>query len=252
MRLMISTLLVSLTSIVWLVALAGTAGATVWWETRYDMTGSTNVVNIYDNAMPPPNPPALVSDPQPITGTITVHWGAASVSAPITVGKIVDGETNSDQYFDASVFILTGNQNTVLLPPPYGQFGELSGATFTPGVIQDSIPPGFLHCTAGACALGGFTLSVPSPLTPTTTGPQAVTYPQWNFTGGGPNAGTNFTTPIASVSITGAFLNIIQTQYVGKEISRTFVPEPTLGAMWPAGLGLLAVLQRARRRRTGA
>ena len=46
MRLMISTLLVSLASIVWLVVLAGTASATVWWETRYDMTGSTNVVTV--------------------------------------------------------------------------------------------------------------------------------------------------------------------------------------------------------------
>jgi hypothetical protein len=239
------------------VLVAGSAGATVWWESQYDLTGSTSTVTIYDPlTFPWPVGPPFIGPfpPNTITGTMTVRWGAASASAPITQGRLIGGTTHANQYMHAGIFIITGMANAVfLLPVPQGEPGGVSGNVFTFGVVADSSTTGYIHCTAGSCALGGFTLSVPKPLTPTGPGPFPLDLSDWTFAGTGVGGvGDSWTSPpfdrvIPPNPPATPYTNVITTTYVGQEISR--VPEPGSLVMLLPGAVLLGTLGWLRRRR---
>ena len=164
------------------------------------------------------------------------------------------GFANTDQYADAGVFILTGFSKADMVVPPYGQYGTLSGSTFDMGIVADSSTTGYLHCTSGSCSAAGFTLSIQKPLTPTGSGPFPLTLLPWNFGASAAGApGAPWTSPVLSTTIPAnppatPYTNIIQTQYVGAEISRTFVPEPSMLTMLLPGIGLLGALGLSRRR----
>ncbi|MBW2391282.1 MAG: PEP-CTERM sorting domain-containing protein, partial [Deltaproteobacteria bacterium] len=226
--------------------------ATVWWESQYDLSGSSLTVNIYNPESPPPNPPFMVF-PHPMTGTLTVQWGAATMAAPITQGVLVGGFDSVDQLADAGLFVLTGIIDTVFLPPPWGTFGTLSGGDFTLSVVADSSVTGYLHCTFGSCALGGFVISIPKPQTPTGPGPFPITIPKWSFTGGVAGVDPSWTSSVITQTLPPTtdtpFTNILQVQYKGQEISRTFVPEPSFAALILPGLGLLGAMGWLRQRR---
>jgi hypothetical protein len=241
---------------------AGSAGAGVWWTSQYDLTGSQSNIYIYDPlTTPAPDPPpdpwvpggAFATFTHPLTGNLTVMWGAATASAPITQGRLIGGDTHVDQYANALVFLLTGVVNTVMLPSHPGDAGAISGQEFLVGLVSDTDQSGYIHCTAGMCALGGMTISVPKPLTPTGPHPWSVEMPTWTFsgTGGVGASGAGFVAQsmievIPSNPPVTPYTNVVQTLYVGSEISR--VPEPASTAMLLPGIGLLGVLAWSRSR----
>ncbi len=240
-------------------SVSGAANATVWFESVYDLTGSAQTTHIYDALLPPPsNPPFQTFGPNAVTGMFTVHWGAASVAGPITQGKFIDGISNTDMYMDAGIFVVTGVTNTVLLPSPAsGEPGTVAGGTFSfsGGVVADSSATGYIHCTSGACAMGGFTLSVSRPLTPTGPGPFPASMPAWSFTGGVAGAsgaswnGATFNSTVPASTSGDPFTVVVETSYMGQEISRTPVPEPGILALLLPGIAGLGALRRLRRRR---
>ena len=203
----------------------GGAAHAGYWEATYDLTGSTATTT---------NPGGVFVDP--ITGTLTIRYEAASSGAPLVAGRIVAGTISNTISQPAGLLTVVGANTNTLMPGPNGALGVLSGTTMGDSVVTDHEITGFLHCydpgggTAGNCAafFGGVPASNPMPQTG--QGPFAM--PAFSFTG--PTAGVgDFTgapqtaTPLPGVTIV--------TNYVGAEISRTWNAGPSRVPIFGAG-----------------
>lgn len=217
-------------------SLAGSASAG-YWQVVYDLApGSTLQTNA------PASPP----DIDPITGTITIRYGAASQGAPLTSARLIAGNTfvdiNQPDTPPGTFFHMTGDTYMTLLPQDCGT-GTLTGATFIPPVVADSKQTGFLHCNestgqTGNCSLAGMTHTVPLGQTPSTT-PFPQTFPKFIFTSGTAGVG-DFTSTVKTQTVqTGYFTVTLYSTYVGREVSRVWKESvPSISSRGLAALGL--------------
>jgi hypothetical protein len=225
-----------------LLAVGGSARAG-YWEVDYDLTGSTVVTII-------PLLPTIPPDTDPLTGTFTIQYDTpGTATTPITGARLVAGASQviMSQTW-GGLFLLTGTTDTTLLPPaPLGTTGMITGATLSGFTAVPTTVMGFIHCTDGTfpCAQANFTHSVPKPQVAT-----PVNLGKFVFTGAVGTSDFNSTGALLIVT-TGPAPVHITTTYVGKEISRNFVPEPTRWIQMMAGAACLLVLYRRGRRPTG-
>jgi hypothetical protein len=241
-----------------IVLLAGPASAG-YWEVVYDLSGSTLQTK----------PPIGPTDIDPINGTLTIQYDAATESAPLTGARMVAGNTYGaiaqPDNPPGTFFQITGYQKMTLLPQAGGAPGTITGATLNWAVdVEDSARTGFLHCNeftgqVGNCVLAGMVHTVPLPQTPTGPGPFPESFPKFVFAA---TAGVgNFTSTVKTQTVqTGAFTVTLYTTYIGTEISRvwnsgaTEVPSISSGGLAMLGLCVGAIgvggalwLQRRRR-----
>jgi hypothetical protein len=193
--------------------------------------------------------PALsIQETDPLTGTFTIQYDTpGTATTPITGARLVAGayQVIMNQTWN-QIFTLTGTTDTTLQPPaPLGTAGMITGATLSGFTNVPTTVMGSIHCTNNQfdCSVGGFTNSVPQPQLAT-----PVDLGKFVFTGA---VGTSdFTSTGAQITVSGPPPVEITTTYVGKEISRTFVPEPTRWMQMIAGAACLLILY-GRRRPTG-
>jgi hypothetical protein len=220
-----------------------------YWEVVYDLEGSTLLTT----------DPVGGQDIDPITGSMTVQFDTpGTATTPITGARLVAGHTFGDMYQASALLTMTGTTDTVLIPQSGGAPGTMTGATINWAVVADSSRTGYLHCTSPgtACTLFGMPQSVNVPQTPTANNPGPHPFPSqalsgklnWIFTSGTIGTG-NWTAPVIAdfVTLFGITINL-DTTYQGREISRTFVPEPNAILVLASGAGLLVLLGRLRRR----
>lgn len=235
--------LLLLSALTVLLGIGGTASAG-YWSVVYDLAGSTTQTIVTA---------ASLTDVDPVTGSFTIEYDTPGVaSTPVTGARFVAGDQNlSMSQTNAGLFMLTGSINTVLTPTAGGEVGAIGASTITFPPIADSAVTGFIHCTNGAfnCTAAGFTNSVPTPQTPTGAGPFPVSLGALVFNNifTATVAATNsFTSTGVTVTVPSVPPVTLVTTYVGKEVSRTFVPEPTGWMQLATGVGFLLVVSRRR------
>ena len=225
-----------------------------YWEVEYDLApGSTLQISSI-----------MGTDIDPITGTLTVRYDAATQSAPLTSVKLLQGHTNVQASWSIpAVFLITGTTDMNLIPQVGGTPGTLNGATLTLGVVADSSTTGFLHCNesggqTGNCVLAGMIHTLPMPQTPTGPGPFPQTFPKFVFTSGTAGVGSFTSTVLTQTVRTGVFTVTLYATYVGRSVSRVWTePVPSISSGGFAVLGVavfgiaLAGLAVQRRRRAG-
>lgn len=213
-----------------LLGVAGPASAG-YWEVVYDLTGSTTTTVVTA---------ASSTDVDPVTGSFTIQYDGPQ-AGPVTGARLVAGNTNLDMYQNPGPFVLTGDINTVLAPPPGGVVGGISGATLNGLSGIPNAVTGFIHCYDGfqPCSAAGYTNTTPTPQTPPSSTPMKL----GNFVFNGPvgaASATKFTSTGVLVTIppsTAAPYTVsLTTVYVGQEISR----------VWNAGSAVPAVSQAGR------
>ncbi len=224
------------------VAVAGAAQAG-YWEAVYDFAPASMVETT--------NPGGVYLDP--LSGQITVQYDAASSMAPLTGARLVAGNTRVSLSQPAGILTVTGVTDVALSPPPGGTPGTLSGAALQFAVVANSTTSGFLHCydgtgPGGVCS-AFFGTPSSNPIPQTGTGP--FSFPQFNFSAtagvGDFVASPQTATPQPSVTTV--------TQYIGREISRVWVPDAAAPMLGSAGTTLLLTgmlfsgWRNARRRR---
>jgi hypothetical protein len=227
------------------VGVGGSAGAG-YWEVVYDLAGSTTTTVVTA---------AASTDVDPVTGTFTLQYDTVGTSTtPITGVRLVAGNTNMSMYQNPGPFILTGSLNTVLTPPGTGIPGTITGATISGFSGIPNAVTGFIHCYDGfqQCSAAQYTHTTPKPMTPTVSVPLALG--NLVFTPGSgapPLVDTHFTSTGTTTTIPSGpgqpFSVVLTTVYVGQEISRNFVPEPSGWMQLTAGVACLLVLARRRR-----
>ena len=192
---------------------------------------------------------ALGAAVDPLTGTLVIHFGAATASAPITSATLVSGNTFvtiSQPSATPGILTLTGTTDTVLSPPPGGVAATGLGAT---NVTFPAIPAsinGFLHCNGSLCGLAGFVASVASPITGTEASIPPLVFPSAVASASGGFLGT-----ITQIVTSPATVTVV-TNYVGTETDRMFfVPEPGTWMLGISGFSTLALLCTLRLRRNG-
>ncbi len=213
------------------------------WEVFYDLAPGSSITTTTP----------LGPDTDPVTGTFMVEYDAASTAAPLTGARLMSGAfhvTISQMAMTPGVLTITGETDTVLSPPASGLPGTLTGDTLILPPVPDSSSTGFIHCTGAACRLAGLPPSMMIPQTPTGPGPFPVTFNGWVFTSGTAGVG-DWTAPTFSfMTMTPMGLSVTVAQdFVGREVSRMFLPEPGTGAILASGTVLLAFLHRHRSRR---
>ena len=185
----------------------------------------------------------------PITGKLWIEYDAASTGAPLSgtarlwLGRI----DNTLSQMALGVLTITGTSNNALSPGPGGTPGTLAGANLNLAAVANHTVSGFLHCYDLTGPLGPcdtfFGTPASNPIPQTGTGPFPL--PAFGFTSGSAGIG-DFTSAVSTQTPqTGV---TIMTTYVGREISRTWVPEPTSVAMLVPGALLVAGLAARRRR----
>ncbi len=205
-------------------ALAGSAHAG-YWDVTYDLAGSSATTT---------NPGGIFVDP--ITGTLTIRYEAASSGAPLVAGRLVAGTISNTISQPAGLLTVTGNNNNTLLPGPNGALGVLSGTTMDLAVVADHDLTGTLHCsdpgggTAGNCAAFFSGVPASTPMPQSAQGPFSL--PNFNFTGSTAGVGDftgdpQTTSPLPLVTIV--------TNYTGAEVSRTWVNGPSRVPVFGAG-----------------
>jgi hypothetical protein len=217
-----------------LVAGFATSAHAGFWLAVYDLAPGSNTVTSA--------PGGPFTDP--ITGSLSVFYDAASSGAPLTGAHLMKGQINGSLSQPAGVLTVTGTTMNLLLPGPGGTPGTLSGASLSFSVVTDHTVSGFLHC-ADLTGAGGFCdifFGTPSSTPMPQTGSGTFPLPRFDFaaTGGvGDFTSTSSVqTPISGVTVT--------TTYVGREVRREwYVPEPTGISMLVPGVLLLFGL-RAR------
>jgi len=227
--------------------IGGSAGAG-YWEVVYDLAGSTNTTIVTA---------AASTDIDPITGSYTILYDTpGTATAPITGARLVAGNTHLSMSQNPGPFILTGSINTVLTPPTGGTVGTITGATLSGLSGIPNAVTGWIHCydVFNPCSAAGYVNSGTVPMTPTASVPFAVGDLIFTGTGTAPVGNSDFTSTGVTTTIpptTGQpFTVSLITVYVGKEISRTFVPEPSRWMQLTAGVACLLVLSRRRRPRS--
>lgn len=222
-----------------LVATFATTAHAGFWSAVYDLAPGSNIVTT--------NPGGTFVDP--ITGSMTIFYDAASTGAPLTGARLVQGQIDNTLNQNAVILTVTGTGMNTLTPGPGGTPGTLSGVALNLSVVADHTVSGFLHC-ADATGPGGvcnifFGTPASNNIPQTGTGPFQL--PTFNF---GATAGVGDFTSTAATSMPQAGVTI-STTYVGKEVSRTFfAPEPSGVAMLVPGVLLVAGLRAARRSST--
>jgi len=230
-----------------LLGVGGSASAG-YWEVEYDLAGSTAQTIVTA---------AGTTDVDDVTGSFTIQYDTpGAATAPITGARLVAGTTHLSMFqTNGGVFTLTGSTDTVLSPPlPNGIPGTIAGATLS-GLsgITNSVT-GFIHCYDGPilCSQVNFTNSVQVPQT--SLGPLDLGNLVFTGTGTAPVGNSDFTSTGVTVLVppppppAPQFTVSLLTTYVGKEISRTFVPEPSGWLQLAAGVAGLLVLARRRGR----
>ncbi len=226
-------------------ALSGGAQAG-YWMVEYDLAGSSLATT---------NPGGNYTDP--ITGTITIEYPAASSGAALDAGRLVAGTIEGTINQDAGIIIVTGENTNVLNPGLYPASGTLTGATLNLPVVANHTVTGYLHCAEttipGICSATGVFTGIPASTDIPQSGSGTFPIPPLVFTGA-PAGNGNFqgTGPVqtAGPGVT------TQVTYVGSEVSRTWVasdlPVPVFGAAGTIAVlaGLLATGYGINRRRT--
>jgi len=206
--------------------LAGSAAQAGHWSAVYDLAPGSNLQTT--------NPGGVFNDP--ITGSMTIEYDAASSGAPLTGARLVTGQIDNMLNQNAGVILLTGSLMNMLSPGTGGTPGTLSGVALNLAVVANHTVSGFLHCTdavggtLGACnAFFGTPSTNPIPQTGTGT----FQLPTFNFAA---TAGVGNFTSTASVQTpqTGVTTSTV---YVGQEVSRVWVAD--VPAMNPAAMGAL-------------
>lgn len=236
----IRTIGTATSALIGILLLAASAQAGVW-EVTYDLAPGSSVTTTTP----------LGPDVDPMTGTFVVEYDAASTAAPLTGARLKSGAfhvTLSNMV--TGILTITGSTDTTLLPASGGTPGVLSGDTLILDPVPDSSSTGFIHCYNAGCVLAGLTASVMVPQTPTGPGPFPITINGWVFTSGTAGVGDWAAPTNTIVTQTPMGITVtVQQDYVGREISRVFLPEPTTGAGMASGALLLGLLYRLRGRR---
>jgi hypothetical protein len=230
----------------------GGSASAGYWEVVYDLAGSTTTTVVTA---------AASTDVDPVTGTFTLQYDTVGTStAPITGVRLVAGNTQMIMYQNPGPFILTGTFNTVLSPPVSGIPGAITGLSISGFSGIPNSATGFIHCYDGfqACSAAGYTHTTPKPQTPTISEPMDLG--KFVFTASGigapPLTNTQFTSTGVLRTIPSGpgqpFTVSLTTVYMGQEISRNFVPEPSRWMQLTAGVACLLVLARRRRPTRGA
>jgi hypothetical protein len=222
-----------------------------YWDVQYDLAPGSFLETM---------DPTGSNHIDPITGTLTVRYDAATQSAPLSSAKLVAGHTNVQIYQPRIFFLWTGSTDMNLIPTVGGTPGTLSGASLTFGVVVDSSTTGFRHCKenvtasgqTGNCFLAGMTHSVPSPQTPTGPGPFPQSFPKFVFTSGAAGVGGFTSTVWTQTYWSGSGFVTLSSTYVGREVSRVWhepVPSISFGGLALLGSLMLGGVAWARRGR---
>jgi len=212
-----------------------TASHAGYWEVVYDMAPGSNLQTL--------NPGGTYNDP--ITGTLTIQYDTASTVWPLTGARLVAGQLNGSINQAAGVLTVTGANTNVLSPPGSGTPGTLSGNSLNLSVVANHTLSGFLHCY-DATGPGGFCsifFGTPASNTIPQVGSGTFALPRFDFAATA-GVGDFTSTAVVSMPQAGVTTTVV---YRGKEISRTFVPEPGSLAMLVPGVLLLAGLRAVRR-----
>jgi hypothetical protein len=217
-----------------------TAAHAGFWSVVYDLAPDSTVTT--------DNPGGTFVDP--ITGSLTMFYDAASTGAPLTGAHLVAGQIDNTLSQPAGVLTVTGTGMNALSPGIPGAAGTLSGAVLDLAAVANHTVSGFLHCydATGPGGVCNTFFGTPASNTIPQTGSGTFGLPNFNFAS---TAGVGDFTSDAAVSMPLAGVTVT-TVYVGKEVSRTFyAPEPTAVAMLVPGVILLAGLGAARRSAKG-
>ena len=240
-------------------SLAGSASAG-YWDVVYDLAPGSFLKTMA---------PGGSSDIDPITGSFTVRYDAATQSAPLSNPKMPAGDTQGNMYQPNSFFLMTGTQSMNLIPQVGGAPASITGTVnLNVAVVANSTTTGYMHCNenlttggqTGNCSLAVMTHSQPIGLTPPGSGPFPITIPKLVFTGAASTA-ANFTSEVLSqTAMAGAATVTLLSTYVGKEISRVWKPGtpqlPSISSgglavlgLWVGAVGVAGTLLLQRRRR---
>ena len=219
-----------LAAMVLTVAGSATAG---YWNVKYDLAPGSNIQTV--------NPGGTFNDP--ITGYLTIEYGAASMSGALTSARLVSGQIANTLNQPAGLLTVTGSITNALHPVGHeqgydGTPGTLSGVALNFAVVADHTISGFIHCadlTGGSTGFCGLFFSgIPSSTNIPQTGTGTFPLPTFNFAA---TAGVGDFTSTPSVQTPQSGV-VVTTTYVGKEISRVWVNSvPLFG---PLEISLLA------------
>jgi len=203
-----------------------TAASAGHWRATYDLAPDSNLNTI--------NPGGTYDDP--ITGTLTIEYDAVTSGAALSSARLVAGIIDGTINQPAGVLTVSGANKNVLLPGIGGTPGTLSGVALNLAVVADHTTTGYLHCL-DATGVGGFCdlfFGTPSSNTIPQGGTGTFALPTFNFAA---TAGVGDFTSTALVSMPQASVTTTVV-YVGKEISRIWVANPTaVPMMGPLGIG---------------
>ena len=181
-----------------------------------------------------------------------------STGAPLLGAKLMGGNTHvTISQTGIGTMVVTGSSNTVMLPGPGGlafvPMTAVPGLLVPTGAVPDSAVTGFIHCNGSAtlCGLAGFPYpSVPLPQTPTGPGPFPAAVAPLMFYGGVWGSG-GFASGTLSFTRTQPSTITLVYHYVGSEVSRIAVPEPSSFMLFALAFGGLAGAGSFARRRRG-
>jgi len=216
--------------VILVVLVLATSAHAGYWTATYDLAPGSGFETV--------NPGGTYNDP--ITGTLTIEYDAATSGAALSGARLVAGQVNNTLNQPAGVLTVTGTGQNALSPGLGGTPGTLAGAALNLAVVANHTISGYLHCydatgVGGFCSIffGGVTASNTIPQ----TGSGTFQFPRFDFatTAG---VGDFTSTTVVSMPLSGV---TVSTVYVGREISRVWTAgPPAVPFMGPLAIGAVS------------
>lgn len=199
-----------------------------YWTATYDLAPDSGFETV--------NPGGTYNDP--ITGTLTIEYDAATSGAALSGARLVAGQVNNTLNQPAGILTVTGTGQNLLSPGLGGTSGTLAGAALNLAVVANHTISGYLHCyDLSGVFCSAFFGGVPASNTIPQTGSGTFQFPRFDFatTAG---VGDFTSTTVVSVPLSGV---TVSTVYVGREISRVWTASPpAVPLMGPLAIGAVS------------